>query len=129
MGEAEAAELLRMLAKIEDVQASFQIMRLSVSPRLPFFVLHSSADIYYPRAEDFDALLSKVMASMIAGEGVAKVGLASPEKMAVDLEECKRQMLLGPEALSQARLAIRWGEVDLASTQIYGEQPTCDDKL
>lgn len=44
---------------------------------------------------------------MITGEGTAKMGLASAEEVASDMEARKRQSLLEPEALSQAHLPIR----------------------
>lgn len=51
--------------------------------------------------DDFDTLMEWVLAFfMITGEGVPKVRLASPEKVASDIKACQRQTLLRPEALS-----------------------------
>lgn len=43
---------------------------------------------------------------MIAGGEQPIWGLACPERVASDVEACKRQTMLGPEVLSQARLLI-----------------------
>lgn len=83
MGEV-AAELLKMLIKMEDVQASLQNMRLSastVSTRLRLFLLRTLPPTYATRAaENFVVLLELAFASMVArggrgGGGLAKVGL------------------------------------------------------
>lgn len=65
---------------------------------------------------------------MIVGKGSAKVRLASLEGVASDVDVCKRQELLGPEAPSQAHSTIRDGGFGLKSSADIRERPTWDDK-
>lgn len=103
------AELLRVLVKMEDAQASFQIMRLSASTRLTFLLRPLPLSSTARAAGNFNAFLEWALVSMIAGEGANKVGLVRPEEVASGVETYNGQTLLGPEALSQARLAIPEG--------------------
>lgn len=53
---------------------------------------------------------------MIAGEGSAKVWLASPDELASGVEAYKRHTLLDSQALSEARLPICTGRVGFVSS-------------
>lgn len=79
-------------------------------------------------AEGFDALLVSALASMTAGEGAAKLGLATPEEVASDVETCKCQTLLGLTPLNQFRLPVREGGGWPKVQRRYQENYCCLDR-
>ena len=111
----EPAELLRKLVKMEDAQASFQILRLSAVSRMTFLLRNVPPTVTKQAASDHDALVEWALASIIAGEGAATSGLASPEEVRSNPELCKKQRVLGRYALQQAHLPIREGGLGLTS--------------
>ena len=56
------------------------------------------------------------LASIIAGDGAAAVGLPTPEEIAHDPTVCQNQTYLGRDALRQAHLPIREGGLRLTSS-------------
>lgn len=64
-------------------------MRLLAATR-PTFLLHSlPPEISTHAAKDFNALLERALAPIIAGEEAVKMGLTSPEDVASDAQVCK----------------------------------------
>lgn len=97
---AEAAQLLRMLVKMETAQAILQIVRLLATARPTFLLYTLRPEISTHAAEAFGALLEGALTSIMAGEEAAKMGLASPEDEASDADSCRRHLLAELEALS-----------------------------
>lgn len=86
-----------------NVQANFQIMRLSVSTRLTFLRRTLPPKITGRAVEGVDCPQEWALASMIAGEESAEVGLARPGEVASSIQPCKRQMnAVGTESAEQA---------------------------
>ena len=112
----EPAELVRALVPIEDVQASFQILRLSATSRLSHLLRTVPPSITYQAAANYDALLEWALASVIAGDGAVAAGLPTPEKIAHNPTVCQNQTSLGHEALRQAHLPIREGNFGFTSS-------------
>ena len=71
----EPAELVRALVPMEDAQASFQILRLSATSRLSHLLRTVPRSITCQAAANYDALVEWALASTIAGDGAAAVGL------------------------------------------------------
>lgn len=65
----DTAGLLRILIKMKNVQASFQIMHLTASTRLTFLLRALPRFITACVAEDFDVFLDWALAATIAGGG------------------------------------------------------------
>ena len=111
----EPAKLVRALVPMEDAQASFQILRLSVTSRLSHLLRTVPPCITCQTAANYDALVEWALASIIAGDGAAAVGLPTPEEVAHDPTVCQNQTYLGHDALRQAHLPIREGGLGLTS--------------
>lgn len=72
------------------------------SPRDGFVLLSAVVVVAVRRYGRYDALLEWATACMVVGVGSAKVGLASPVKVAsADVEACKRQSLGPPPHLRE----------------------------
>ena len=71
----ESVELVRVLVSMEDAQASFQILRLSATSRLSHLLRAVPPSITCQAAANYDALVEWALASIIAGDGAAAVGL------------------------------------------------------
>ena len=112
----EPAELVRALVPMEDTQASFQILRLSVTSRLSHLLRTVPPSITCQAAGDYDALVDWALASIIAGDGAAAAGLSTPEEVVHDPTVCQNQTYLGHEALRQAHLPILEGGLGLTSS-------------
>ena len=65
---------------------------------------------------NYDALVEWALASIIAGDGAAAAGLPKPEEVSHDPTVCQNQTCLGHEALRQAHLPIRKGDLGLTSS-------------
>ena len=111
----EPAKLVRALVPMEDTQASFQILRLSVTSRLSHLLRTVPPCITCQTAANYDALVEWALASIIAGDGAAAVELPTPEEVAHDPTVCQNQTYLGHDALRQAHLPIREGGLGLTS--------------
>ena len=105
----EPAELVGALVPMEDAQASFQILRLSAPSRLSHLLRTVPPSITCQAAANYDALVEWALASIIAGDGAAAVGLRTPEEVAHDPNVCQNQTYLGHDALRQAHLPIQEG--------------------
>ena len=101
----EPAELVRTLVPMEDAQASFQILLRTVPPSIPC-----------QAAANYDALVGWALASIIAGDGAAAVGLPTPEEVAHGPTVCQNQAYLGHDTLRQVHLPIREGGLGLTSS-------------
>ena len=101
---------------MEDVQASFQILRLSDTSRLPHLLRIVLPSITRQAAANYDALVEWALASIIAGDRAAAAGLPAPEEVAHDPTVCQNQTYLGHDALRQAHLPIREGGLGLTSS-------------
>ena len=112
----EPAELVRALVPMEDAQASFQILRLSATPRLSHLLRTVPPSITYQAAANYDALMEWALASIVAGDGAAAAGLPTTEEVAHDPTMCQNQTYLGHDALRQAHLPIREGGLGLTSS-------------
>ena len=112
----EPAELVRALVPMEDAQASFQILRLSSASRLSHLLRTVPPSITCQAAANYDALVEWALASIIAGDGAAAAGLPTPEEVAHDPTVCRIQTYLGHDALRQAHLPIREGDLGLTSS-------------
>ena len=95
----EPAELVRALVPMEDAQASFQILRLSATSCLSHLLRTVPPSITCQAAANYDALVEWALASIIAGDGAAAVGLPTPEEVAHDPTVCQNQTYLGHDAL------------------------------
>ena len=87
---------------MEDAQASFQILRLSATSRLPHLLRTIPPSITCQAAANYDALVEWALASIIAGDGAAAAGLPTTEEVAHDSTVCQNQTYL-----RQAHLPIR----------------------
>ena len=112
----EPAELVRALVPMEDAQASFQILCLSATYRLSHLLRTVPPSITCQAAANYDALVEWALASIIAGDGAAAVGLPTPEEVAHDPTLCRNQTYLGHDALRRAHLPIREGGLGLTSS-------------
>ena len=112
----EPVELVRALVPMEDAQASFQILRLSVTSRLSHFLRTVPPSITGQAAANYDALVEWALASVIAGDRAAEEELPTPEKVAHDSTVCQNQTYLGHDALRQTHLPIREGGLGLTSS-------------
>ena len=112
----EPAELVRALVPMEDAQASFQILRQSAISRLSHLLRTVPPSITSQAAANYDALVERALASIIAGDGAAAAGRPTPEEVAHDPTVCQNQTYLGHDALRQAHLPIREGGLGLASS-------------
>ena len=112
----EPAELVRALVAMEDDQVSFQILRLSATPRLSHMLRIVPPSITCQAAANYDALVEWALASIIAGDGAAAAGLPTPEEAAHDPTVYQNQTYLGHDALRQAHLPIREGGLGLTSS-------------
>lgn len=72
--KARSAELLDLLVRIEHIQASRRIMRLTASTRVTSVLRTLPSSITARTAETFDALVQCALASIIAGNGPTYVG-------------------------------------------------------
>ena len=86
----EPAELVRALVPREDAQASFQILRLSVTSRLSH-LLRTVPPSITCQAASYDALVGWALASIIAGDRAAAAGLPTPEEVAHEPPVCQNQ--------------------------------------
>ena len=111
----EPAELVRALVSMEEAQASFQTLRLSATSRLSHLIRTVPPSITRQAAANYDALVEWALASIIAGDGAAAVGLPTLKEVARDPTVCQNQTYLGHEALRQAHLPIREGGLGLTS--------------
>ena len=107
---------MRALVPMEDAQASFQILRLSATSRLSHLLRTVPPSITCQAEANYDALVEWALASVIAGDGAAAVGLPTPEEVAHDPTVCQNQTYLGHDALRQAHLRIREGGLGLTSS-------------
>ena len=82
------ADLVRVLAPMEDAQVSFQILRLSATSRLSHLLRTVPPSITCQAAANYDALVEWALASIIAGDGAAAAGLPTPEESAHNLTVC-----------------------------------------
>ena len=105
-----------MLVTMEDAQASFQDLRLSATSRLLHLLRTVPPSITCHAAANYDALVEWALASIIAGDGAAVVGLPTPEEVARDLTVCQNHTYLGHEALRQAHLPIRESGLGLTNS-------------
>ena len=105
----EPAELVRALVPMEDVHASFHILRLSATSRLSHLLRTVPPSITCQAAANHDALVEWALASIIARDGAAAAGLPTPEEVAHDPTVCQNQTYLGHEPQWQAHLPIREG--------------------
>ena len=112
----EPADLVRALVPMEDAQASFQILRLSATSRLSHLLRTVPPSITCQAASNYDALVEWALASIIADDGAAAVGLSTPEEVAHDPTVCQNRTYLGHDALRQAHLPIREGGLGLTSS-------------
>ena len=112
----EPAELVRTLVPMGDAQVSFQVLHLSATPRLSHLLRTVSPSITCQSAANYDALVERALASIIAGDGAAAAGLPTPEEVAHDLSVCQNQTYLGHDTLRQAHLPIREGGLGLTSS-------------
>ena len=112
----EPAELVRARVPMEDAQASFQILRLSATSRLSHLLRTVSPSTTCQAAANYDALVEWALASIIAGDGAAAVGLPTPEEVVHDPTVCQNQTYLEHDALRQAHLPIREGGLGLTSS-------------
>ena len=85
----EPAKLVRALVPMEDAQASFQILRLSATFRLSHLLRTVPPSITCQAAANYDALVEWALASIIAGDGAAAVGLPTSEEVAHDTTVCQ----------------------------------------
>ena len=67
----EPAELVRALVPMEDVQASFHILRLSATSRLSHLLQTVPPSITCQAAANYDALVEWALTSIIAGDGAS----------------------------------------------------------
>ena len=109
----EPAEFVRALVPMEDAQASFQILRLSVTSRLSHLLQTVPPSITCQSEANYGALVEWALASIIAGDGAAAAGV---EEVAHDPTVCQNQTYLGHDALWQAHLPIREGGLGLTSS-------------
>ena len=112
----ESAELVRVLVPMEDTQASFQILRLSATSRLSHLLRTIPHSITCEAEANYDPLVEWALASIIAGDGAAAVGLPMPEEVAHDPPVCQNQTYLGHDLRRQAHLPIREGGLGLSSS-------------
>ena len=112
----EPAELVKALVPMEDAQASFQILRLSATSRLSLLLRTAPPSITCQAAANYDALVEWALASIIAGDGAAAAGLPAPEEEAHDPTVYQNHTYLGHEAVRQAHLLIREGDLGLTSS-------------
>ena len=101
---------------MEDAQAKFQISRLSAASRLSHLLRTVPPSITCQAAANYDDLVAWVLASIIAGDGAAAGELPTPEEVTHDPTMCQTQTYLGHEALRQAHLPIREGDLGLTSS-------------
>ena len=112
----EPAELVRALVPMEDAQASFQILRLSATSRLPHLLRTVPPSITCQAAANYEALVEWALTSIITGDGAAAAGLPTPEGVAHDPTVCQNQIHLRHEALEQAHLPILEDGLGLTSS-------------
>ena len=106
---------------MEDAQASFQILRLPATSRLSHLLRTVPPPITCQAAANYDALVEWALASIIAGDGAAAVGLPTPVEVTHDPTVCQNQTYLGHDALRRVHLPIREGGLGLtSSTSIKG---------
>ena len=91
---------------MEDAQASLQILRLWATSRLSHLLRTAPPSITCQADENYDALVEWALASIVADDGAAVIGLPTPEEVAHDPTVCQDQTYLGHEALRQAHLPI-----------------------
>ena len=112
----EPAELVRELVPMEDAQAKFQTLRLSATSRLSHLLQTVPPTITCQAAANYDALVERALASIIAGDRAPAVGLPTPEEVAHDPAVCQNQTHLRHDALRQAHLPIREGGLGRTSS-------------
>ena len=112
----EPVELVRALVPMEDAQASFHILRLSTTSCLSHLLQTVPPSITCQAAANYDALVEWALVSIIAGDGAAAAGLPTPEEVAHDPTVCRNQTYLGHDALRQAHLPIREGDLGLTNS-------------
>ena len=112
----EQDEVMGALVPMKDAQASFQILRLSVTSRVSHLLRTVPPSSTWQAAANYDALVEWVLASIIAGDGAAAAGLPTPEKVAHDPTVCHKKAYLGHEALRQAHLLIQEGDLGRTSS-------------
>lgn len=62
---------------MQGAQAAFEKIRFSAVTHLTFLLRILPLNVTHGAAEEYDALLQWVLASVVAGEGVGAAGLAS----------------------------------------------------
>ena len=67
---------------MEDVQTSFQILRLSAVSRLPYLLRKVTPLSKQHGATGFDALVKYASVSIIASDSAATAGLLTPDEVA-----------------------------------------------
>ena len=73
---------------MEDIQTSFQILRLSAVSRLPYLLRKVLRFTKQCSATDFDALVKYTFVPAIASDRAAAAGLLTPEEVAYDPSLC-----------------------------------------
>ena len=114
--DGEPAELERALVPMEDAQASFHILRLSATSRLPHLLRTVPPSITCQASANYDALVEWALVSIIAGDGASAAGLPTPEEVTHDPTVCQNYTYLGHDALRQAHLPIWEGGLGLTSS-------------
>ena len=99
---------MRTLVPMEDAQAKFQIWHLSATSHLSHLLRTVPPSITCQAAANYDALMEWALASIIAGDGDAAVGLHQRQRKYPTIALC-------------AKMRPTWG------TMPYG-RPTCQSK-
>ena len=107
---------MRALVPIKDAQANFQILCLSAISRLSHLLRTVPPSITCQAVANYDALMEWALVSIIVGDGAAAAGRPTPEEVARDSTVCQNQTYLGHDALRQAHLPIREGDLALTSS-------------
>ena len=95
----EPTELVRVLLPIEDAQARFQILRLSLAYRMSHRLRTVPPSTTLQAVADYDALVGWALVSIIAGDGAATAGLPTPKEVAHDSIMCQNLTYLEHEDL------------------------------
>lgn len=93
------AALVRSLLPLKDGQASLQILGLSAASRLSFLVKILPRELGRQTAEEYDTRIKCRLASIIAGERAAEMGLSRSDEVCENPQEAKRWPFLGREAI------------------------------
>ena len=82
--EIQLSFLGRSFVRMQDAQASFQILRLSATFRLSHILCTVLPSITHQAAAEYDALVEWALTAIIAGDEASASGLATPEEVAHD---------------------------------------------